>query len=460
MTVPPTDPAPQGSPAPRDDTGRTPIAEAVATMLDGGPGLLLPRERDGEVRPVPDAAHDPAGTGRAAPGLVLFTSGSTGAPKGVALSRDALIASARATEDLLSGPGRWHLCLPHNHIAGLQVVLRALLAGAPPTVATPAPRFDPAVFADDLTRTLVAAGSAPVYTSLVPTQLVRILDVPEAARTLARTAAVLLGGSAISPRLLERAADAGIPIVRTYGMSETAGGCVYDGVPFPQVGVRFTADDRIVLSGPVLADGYVGVETDPTTASGAVRVTALAHPDRAPDPAATGDAAPAGGFHGTGADRLLVTSDLGRWEADGRLSVLGRADDIIVTGGENVSPHEVEALLLPLTEPLGFTEVLVTSRPHPEWGQQLVVLLVPAAGAPQTDAEAAAGSADALAALREGLRARGIRGPRVPQAARIVPRLPVRSIGKPDRAAAARLALEAVGLDAEAGVGTDVDREV
>jgi O-succinylbenzoic acid--CoA ligase len=397
----------------------------------------------------------------------------------VALSRDALIASARATEDLLSGPGRWHLCLPHNHIAGLQVVLRALLAGAPPTVATPVPRFDPAVFADDLGRTLAAAGGAPVYTSLVPTQLVRILEVPRAARTLARTAAVLLGGSAISPRLLERSADAGVPVVRTYGMSETAGGCVYDGVPFPQVGVRFTADDRIVLSGPVLADGYVRVDEDPTAASGAVRVTALAHPDRAPDPAATEDAAPAGGFHGTGADRLLVTSDLGRWEADGRLSVLGRSDDIIVTGGENVSPHEVEALLLPLAEPLGFAEVLVTSRPHPEWGQQVVVLLVPAAGAPQSDAVtegpedggpppparvAAAGSAEALAALRQGLRARGIRGPRVPQAARIVPRLPVRSIGKPDRAAAARLAPDAVTAGAEAGVGTgvdtDADREV
>ena len=455
MTVPPA------------AAGRTHIAEAVRTMLDGGPGLLLPRERDGEVRPVPAAAHDPAGTGRSAPGLVLFTSGSTGAPKGVALSREALIASARATEDLLSGPGLWHLCLPHNHIAGLQVVLRALLAGAPPTVATPVPRFDAAVFADDVARTLAAAGDSPVYTSLVPTQLVRILEVPAAARALARTAAVLLGGAAISPRLLERAADARIPIVRTYGMSETAGGCVYDGVPFPQVSVRFTADDRIVLSGPVLADGYVSVETDPAAASGAVRVTALAHPDRTPDLSATGDTAPAGGFHGTGADRLLVTSDLGRWEADGtRLSVLGRADDIIVTGGENVSPHEVEALLLPLAEPLGFAEVLVTARPHPEWGQQLVVLLVPAAGAPQTHAEAAAGSADALTTLRQGLRERGVRGPRVPQAARIVPRLPVRSIGKPDRAAAARLAADAVesGVVASGvvgpGAGTGADPEV
>ena len=232
-------------------------------MLDGGPGLLLPRDRAGTLRSVPASAHDPAGMDRPAPGLVLFTSGSTGAPKGVALSREALVASARATEDQLSGAGRWHLCLPPHHIAGLQVILRALLAGAPPTVASSDGPFTADGFAADLAGTLAAAGDAPVYTSLVPTQLVRVLEKPEAAAVLARTAAVLLGGSAISPRLLERAADAGIPVVRTYGMSETAGGCVYDGVPFPQVTVRISSDGRIVLSGPVLADGYVRVEESP-----------------------------------------------------------------------------------------------------------------------------------------------------------------------------------------------------
>lgn len=419
-------------------------------MLDGGPGLLLPRDRGGALRSVPAAAYDPAGTGRPAPGLVLFTSGSTGAPKGVALSREALVASARATEDQLSGPGRWHLCLPPHHIAGLQVVLRALLAGAPPTVASSDGPFTADGFAADLAGTLAAAGDAPVYTSLVPTQLVRILEDPTAASVLSRTAAVLLGGSAISPRLLERAADAGIPVVRTYGMSETAGGCVYDGVPFPQVTVRLSADGRIVLSGPVLADGYACVEESPTT--GEARITALPHPTDVPDLLESADGAAAdraaalpGGFHGEGADRLLVTSDLGRWEDSEsgaqRLSVLGRADDIIVTGGENVSPHEVESLLLPLIEERGFAEVLVTSRPHPEWGEQLVALLVPASAADRAAVDRGGCPDDAIAeALRRDLHARGIRGARVPHAALRVPRLPMRSIGKPDRAAAARLA--------------------
>lgn len=421
-------------------------------MLDGGPGLLLPRDRAGTLRSVPASAHDPAGMDRPAPGLVLFTSGSTGAPKGVALSREALVASARATEDQLSGPGRWHLCLPPHHIAGLQVILRALLAGAPPTVASSDGPFTADGFAADLAGTLAAAGDAPVYTSLVPTQLVRVLEKPEAAAVLARTAAVLLGGSAISPRLLERAADAGIPVVRTYGMSETAGGCVYDGVPFPQVTVRISSDGRIVLSGPVLADGYVRVEESP--APGEVRITALPHPAAVPDLLERADSTTAdtesaaalpGGFHGEGADRLLITSDLGRWEdSEGgaqRLSVLGRADDIIVTGGENVSPHEVESLLLPLAESRGFAEVLVTSRPHPEWGEQLVTLLVPASAAARAAVDASGRPDDPIAeALRQDLHDRGIRGARVPQAALLVPRLPLRSIGKPDRAAAARLA--------------------
>lgn len=491
---------------------------AVAEMLAGGPGILLPRERSGALRTFGPAAYDPAGTPRPAPSLVLFTSGSTGTPKGVALGRDTLVASARATEDLLSGPGRWHLCLPVNHIAGLQVVLRALLAGAPPTVASPAPAgapaFDPQRFADDLAQTLRAAGDAPVYTSLVPTQLTRVLQSPKSAQVLARTSAVLLGGASISPRLLERAADAGVPIVRTYGMSETAGGCVYDGLPFPEVDVRIAGDGRIVLAGPVLADGYVRVDeaavTDSaaradaaavaaradTSAEAPIALTAIPHPPAKLDL----DRAPAidlaGGFHGEGPQRVLVTSDLGRWDdsaTDGRLGdgsrqpaegagerpridVLGRADDVIVTGGENVSPHEVETALLPLAEPLGYAEVLVTARADEEWGEVLVALLVPdtARATGSTGSEGSAGSGGSagsdgsdgsdgsggshgsdgaggrarrpvpvpdavLETLKAGLRSRGIAGPRVPRFAVEVDALPVKSIGKPDRAAARTL---------------------
>lgn len=503
------------------------VVSAVAQMLDGGPGILLPRERSGAIRTFGPGAYDAAGTPRPVPSLVLFTSGSTGAPKGVALSRDALVASARATEDLLSGPGRWHLCLPVNHIAGLQVVLRALLAGGPPTVASPAPpggpAFDPLRFADDLAQTLAAAGDDPVYTSLVPTQLTRVLRSPRSTGVLARASAVLLGGASISPRLLECAADAGVPIVRTYGMSETAGGCVYDGLPFPDVDVRIAGDDRIVLAGPVLADGYVRVDEVPETAGEApVGLTAISHPPAPPggltaadlegaDLEGAGSGGLAGGFHGEGPHRALVTSDLGRWEdsalegglgrgrrnvlgdagvtngkgsasdssgssgvgvtnsengsssesgsrARPRIAVLGRADDVIVTGGENVSPHEVETALLPVVEPLGYAEVLVTAREDDEWGEVLVALLVPEdprtgrmeheEGPSGTGARASGpggralrpdiipAPGEVLEALQTGLRSRGITGARVPRHAIEVDALPVKSIGKPDRAAA------------------------
>ncbi|GAA2100032.1 AMP-binding protein [Brevibacterium salitolerans] len=485
------------------------IVDQVSRMLAGEAGLLLPRDRGGLVRTFGPAEFDPADTGRRAPALVLFTSGSTGAPKGVGLSLEALTASATETERLLVGPGRWHLCLPSNHIAGLQVVFRALLAGAAPSVARPGP-FDAGRFAADLTALQGRAGEEPVYTSLVPTQLVRVLALPEAAAAAARCAAVLLGGAAVSPRLLERAAEAGIPIVRTYGMSETAGGCVYDGVPFPEVRVDLDTQGRVLLAGPVLADGYLEVAEsqdgreapeggespeqaealERAEAPSALRLTAVPN---GPVPAAGGaEGIRAGadttagegigsesqeaeaerlaaealrpGFWGEGPARFLVTSDLGRWvpaaeESHGaaeaspgaarRLEILGRADDIIVTGGENVSPHEVEAHLLRVAEPLGYREVLVSSVPDEEWGRVLVALLVPADAAERHPSSAGGGtgtSADPLLhRIQAGLRARGLSAAMLPRAAHTVSALPVRGIGKPDRRAAQTLAAELQG---------------
>src|SRR5699024_171950 len=175
--------------------------------------------------------------------LVVSTSGSTGTPKGAMLSAAALRASAAATDRVLGGPGRWLLALPAHHIAGLQVILRSLRAGFAPVVMDLTGGFDPAGLPSAV-RACVAGGVRG-YTSLIPGQLAKVLDEgsPEAVAALARLDAILLGGAAAAPELLARAADAGIRVVRTYGMSETAGGCVYDGLPLDGARIRIGDDD-------------------------------------------------------------------------------------------------------------------------------------------------------------------------------------------------------------------------
>ncbi|NLD86084.1 MAG: o-succinylbenzoate--CoA ligase [Actinomycetales bacterium] len=299
---------------------------ALEEMLaDRGPALL----------PVP--ANDPARTrllvdsqrpgepidDRAA--LVVSTSGSTGTPKGAMLTADALGASAAATDLFLGGPGRWLLALPAHHIAGLQVMLRSLRAGYAPTVMDVTSGFDPAALPGAVESAL--AGAPRVYTSLVPGQLAKVLDEgsPEAVEALTRVEAILLGGAATAPGLLARASDAGLRVVRTYGMSETAGGCVYDGLPLEGVEVRIESDGgrvdgdraddhptgRVWLRGPQVALGYRNAPAHP----------AFARP---------------GWFR---------TDDAGRIGPDGRLRILGRLDEAISVGGLTLLPQTVEDAL-------------------------------------------------------------------------------------------------------------------
>jgi O-succinylbenzoic acid--CoA ligase len=356
------------------------LAGALRSALAGGPAVL-------PVAPGEAAVAGEPGEGAA---VVIATSGSTGAAKHVVLSAAALQASARATADRLGGPARWLLALPAQHVAGVQVVVRALLAGAPPVVQDLRGGFRPNGFAA-ATREL---GADRRCTSLVPTQLGRILDAGGAALDALRSyAAVLVGGAALPPQLHERAMAADVAVVTTYGMSETAGGCVYDGHPLDGVRVELEPDGRIRLGGPTLADGYLG---DPD-------LTAAAFVD--------------GWFR---------TGDLGRWR-EGRLDVLGRADDVIVTGGEKVAPAAVERVLIAQD---GVATACVVGVPDAEWGQ-----VVAAAVVPEGAGTFSPGFAERLQAAVRAELGRAA----VPRVLRAVPRIPLHGIGKPDRVATARL---------------------
>jgi o-succinylbenzoate---CoA ligase len=273
--------------------------------------------------------------------LVMATSGATGSPKAVVLTHDAVAASADATSARLGvdpARDRWLACLPLAHVGGLTVVTKALHTGTPLTVQD---GFD--------ARAAEASGATLV--SLVPTMLRRI-D-PSGFRV------VVLGGSAMPPDLPPRA-------VATYGSTETGSGVVYDGVPLDGVEVR-TVGGEIHIRAPMLLRAYRD-GTDPKDGDG-----------------------------------WYPTGDAGRWDADaGRLSVFGRVDDLVVTGGENVWPAAVERVLGTCA---GVAEVAVVGRPDPEWGQRVVALVVPAdpADPPTLDALRAAVKAElpAYAAPRE-----------------------------------------------------------
>ncbi|GEC20773.1 O-succinylbenzoic acid--CoA ligase [Pseudonocardia hydrocarbonoxydans] len=357
------------------------LVDALAAALDGGPAVLP------HTGPAPATPGPPPATA-----VVIATSGSTGRPRHVALTAAALRASAGATAARLGGPARWLLALPAEHVAGVQVIVRALLAGAPPAVQDLRPGFR----ADAFAAVTDGLGPGPRHTSLVPTQLLRLLDAGGPALDALRSyRAVLVGGAALDADLRRRALDAGVAVVTTYGMSETAGGCVYDGVPLDGVTVDLEADGRIVLGGPTLATGYLG-------------------------------GPPFGGRFRTG--------DLGRL-VGGRLEVLGRADDVIVTGGENVAPAAVERVLV--AQP-GVRAACVVGIPDVRWGQVVAAAVVPGPGRPGDDG------------LRDAVRA-ALGRAAVPRRIVDVAEIPVRGIGKPDRAAVTRLVTVTGGLEPPSG---------
>lgn len=346
----------------------------------------------------------PAGEVPSGTAVIVTTSGSTGHPKSVVLSRSALTSSALATADRI-GSGAWLLALPAGYIAGVQVLVRALVAGREPAIL--AGSFSAQAFAAAAGAMASSDGGVdvPMYTSLVPAQLQTLLDAEETGiRTgLQRFEAVLVGGQALAAPLAERARAAGVRVVRTYGSSETSGGCVYDGVPLGGVDVRIE-DDEVQVAGPVLAEGYLG-ESE-RTAAAFVR-----------------DAA---------GRRWYRTGDLGTF--DGVLQVTGRRDNVIVSGGVNVSLDRVERVVRSLP---GLHDAVVVSVADPRWGEASVVA-VPAADL---------AGADVAAVLRETRAAVGaaLGAPARPRGILPVDRIPLLASGKPDRgtlrAAAARAAV-------------------
>jgi len=306
------------------------VAAALAESLAGGPPIaVVPTDPIERARAIAMFQPDqPVVEADAA--VVIATSGSTGAPKGVLLSRAAIRASVEATHGRLGGTGDWALALPTHYIAGLMVLARACLGGA---------RVVPVH--SDLRNLQQAAGllSERRYISLVPAQLDRALRHAEVIAALASFSAVLVGGSPMGDGLVERARAAGIKVVTTYGMSETCGGCVYDGEPLRGVDVDLAEDGRILIRSATLFAGY------------------RLRPDL------TAEAVVDGRFR---------TQDRGSWDA-GRLVVLGRTDDIVITGGHKVDLADVEQAVQCWADRQG-ARAAVLAVPDQVWGTMIIAV--------------------------------------------------------------------------------------
>ena len=285
------------------------LADAAARSLSDHRRGLLPEP----IMLVEPGVSVPEVESRPGTAFLVRTSGSSsGTGKLVELPWDSIIASASATTEALGGPGRWLATLPVHHVAGLQTVLRSIIAGVAPL---------PYRLGDDIP-------DGRTYLSLVPTQLRRVLGDPDWLERAAAVDAILVGGQSTPPILLEQGRAAGLTLVTTYGMTETCGGCVYDGTPIGSTAIALE-DGRIIIEGPVVALGYAGGEA----------------------------------FGGR-----FITNDAGR--ITDRLTVLGRVDDAITTGGLTIMPVLLEDLVADL---FSLASVGLGVRDD-EWGERLVLV--------------------------------------------------------------------------------------
>lgn len=365
-----------------------PVAAVMTALIDALSGsttlCVLPDAPAPSGRGWANALHldQPAPAEVAA---LVATSGSTGRPRAVMLTAGALLASAHAAARRLNGPGAWLLALPLSSVGGLQVLIRSQLAGVEPVSLDLTRGFRPGAFA---LAARELPGGLPRYTSLVPTQLRRVVDAGgEALEALSGFDAVLIGGAALDAALRTTAEAAGVRIVSTYGMTETSGGCVYDGAPLEGVHVR-ASPTGLRIGGEVVALGY---HADPEQTQRSF------------------------------VDDWFLTLDIGHVDAGGKVTVTGRIDDVIISGGVNVATGAVEEVLRGRAE---IADVAVLGRPDVEWGQAVIALVVPIAGANVSLAEVRAYVTAQLGAAA------------APREVRTVSALPRLHSGKLDRVAA------------------------
>lgn len=347
----------------------TSVFDVLGGMADGGVTVVGP---------------EPETTQAGHADLVVFTSGTSGVPKGVRLTRANLEAAAVASvEHLGHGPGdNWLLAMPLHHVGGLSIVVRQAYTGGSITMLN---GFEAKTFA-------AAIHGGVTMVSAVPTMLRRLIPLGP----FSGLEAVLVGGGPIPDGLLEEAVAVGLPVLPTYGMTETFGQVATlrpgspierKADPLPAVQIRIERDGRIAVRGPQVSSGY------------------LDEPDRG--------------------DPWLVTNDLGEIDGDGSLRVSGRADTVIVTGGENVSPERVEAAIRNFD---GVDEVVVVGVPDPEWGQAVVCVFI--------------GSAEPVT-LRDSVSST-LPKYMVPKRFLRVDDIPTTAIGKPDRSAVEALFWESL----------------
>lgn len=325
------------------------VLARVQTFLQGEAGIWL-AEGDG---PAPDGC------------AVVATSGSTGQAKLVILSRAALVAGARAASERLGFDATWHLTLAPHYVAGLMVLVRGALGEGVRTASS------------DLHDLDLAPGRNCV--SIVATQLYRALEDDRISATLAEFDTVLVGGAALRPDLRARAESAGIAVIETYGMSETCGGVVWDGIPLPGVDVRLGDLGRISIAGPSVFSGYLGRP----------ELTAA-----------------------TLVDGAVLTQDRGHFDGR-RLTIDGRVDDVVISGGVNVDLAQVRTAVAELDQ-----DTAVFAVDDEQWGARVIL----------------AATHGTLEGWRQALRGQ-LPAPCLPREFLSLDSIPRTAGGKPDRAA-------------------------